>query len=43
MTDIVDQLQDYEPPQITTFTEEVLLEELGPAQTVYGGAPSGAY
>ena len=43
MTELVDQLPDYEPPQITTFAEEIILEELGPAQTNYRGAPSGAY
>lgn len=26
----------YEAPQIITYTEEQILEELGPAQTFYG-------
>jgi hypothetical protein len=30
-------LPAYEPPKIVTFTEEDVLEELGPAQTQYGG------
>ena len=30
-------LPQYEPPQVTTYTDEELLEMLGPAQTVYGG------
>ncbi len=29
-------LPQYEPPQVTTYTDEELLEMLGPAQTVYG-------
>ena len=31
------QLPDYEAPQVITYTEEEILEELGPAQAVYGG------
>ena len=27
----------YEAPQIITYTDEQILEELGPAQTMYGG------
>jgi hypothetical protein len=27
----------YETPQVVTYTDEEILEELGPAQTVYGG------
>ena len=27
----------YEVPQVVTYTDEEILEELGPAQTVYGG------
>ena len=26
----------YEPPQITTYTDEEILEEMGPAQAVTG-------
>lgn len=26
----------YETPQVTTYTDEQILEELGPAQTLYG-------
>jgi len=26
----------YEAPQIITYTDEQILEELGPAQTLYG-------
>jgi len=29
-------LPDYEEPRVTTYTDEQLLEELGPAQTLYG-------
>jgi hypothetical protein len=31
-------LPEYEVPEVTTFTEEEILEELGPAQAVYGEA-----
>ena len=27
----------YEVPQVVTYTDEEILEELGPAQTIYGG------
>jgi len=27
---------EYEPPEVTTYTDEQILEELGPAQTDYG-------
>jgi len=30
-------LKTYEVPQVVTYTDEQILEELGPAQTVYGG------
>jgi hypothetical protein len=33
----MDQLPVYEPPEIVTYTEEDILEELGPAQTNYLG------
>ncbi len=33
-------LLDYEPPQVETFTDEEILEELGPAQAVYGDPPN---
>lgn len=26
----------YETPQVVTYTDEQILEELGPAQTMYG-------
>ena len=26
----------YEAPQVVTYTDEQILEELGPAQTLYG-------
>jgi hypothetical protein len=29
-------LPEYEPPTVTTYTHADILEELGPAQTVYG-------
>ncbi len=29
---------EYVPPEVTTYTDEQILEELGPAQTV-SGAP----
>ncbi len=31
------ELPVYEPPQVITYTDEEILEELGPAQAVYGG------
>lgn len=33
------ELLKYEAPQVTTYTDEEILEELGPAQTFYN--PSG--
>lgn len=30
-------LKTYEVPQVVTYTDEQILDELGPAQTVYGG------
>ena len=30
------QLPVYEAPQVITYTDEQILEELGPAQTLYG-------
>jgi len=30
----------YEAPQVVTYTDEQILEELGPAQTVYGNTSS---
>ena len=32
-----DKLPVYEVPEVITYTNEEILEELGPAQTVYGG------
>lgn len=29
-------LPEYEVPQVTTYTAEEILDELGPVQTVYG-------
>jgi len=26
----------YEPPEVVTYTDEEILEEMGPAQAVYG-------
>ena len=31
------ELPQYEVPSITTYRDEEILEELGPAQTQYGG------
>jgi len=39
MDESVEPLPLYEPPQIVTYSDEDILEELGPAQTLYGGAP----
>jgi hypothetical protein len=39
MEETVEPLPPYEPPQIVTYSDEDILEELGPAQTLYGGAP----
>jgi hypothetical protein len=33
-------LVEYEAPQVTTYTDEEILEELGPAQTNYKNAIS---
>jgi hypothetical protein len=30
------QLPEYEAPKVITYTDEEILEELGPAQAVYG-------
>ena len=38
------ELLKYEVPQVITYTDEAILEELGPAQTFYnpnGSMPSG--
>jgi hypothetical protein len=40
MNEKVETLPAYEPPQIVTYTEEDILEELGPAQTQYGDTPT---
>ena len=32
-------LPDYDAPEIITYTEEDILEALGPAQTTYGDEP----
>ena len=29
----------YEAPQVITYTDEEILEELGPAQAIYGKSP----
>ena len=34
-------LPKYEPPKVVTYTEEEILEELGPAQANYGGLTGG--
>jgi hypothetical protein len=39
-----EQMQDsplplYEPPQVITYTQDEILEELGPAQALYGNGP----
>ena len=34
-------LLEYEEPQVITYTEEEILEELGPAQALYGDTPKG--
>ena len=39
MNDYAETLPVYESPQIVTYTEEDVLEELGPAQTLTSGAP----
>ncbi|MGD1994621.1 MAG: hypothetical protein PVI59_15610 [Anaerolineae bacterium] len=30
---------EYEAPQVITYTAEEILEELGPAQAIYGDTP----
>jgi hypothetical protein len=32
-----EKLPEYEAPQVVTYTDDQILEELGPAQTLYGG------
>ena len=32
-------LLEYEVPEVITYTDEEILEELGPAQAVYRSAP----
>jgi hypothetical protein len=32
-------MPEYEAPQVTTYTDEEILEELGPAQAIYGKLP----
>lgn len=34
-----EELPPYEVPRVTSYTDEEILEELGPAQTIYGGLP----
>lgn len=34
-------LPQYEPPVVLTYTDEEIMEELGPARTVISGATSG--
>ncbi len=34
---------EYEAPVVTTYTEEEIVEELGPAQTLYGGEVRSSY
>lgn len=29
-------LPEYEPPEVITYTDEEILEQLGPAQALYG-------
>lgn len=33
------QLPQYQPPQVITYTDGQILEELGPAQAIYGDTP----
>ena len=35
------ELLKYEPPQVVTYTGDEILEELGPAQALYGSKPIG--
>jgi hypothetical protein len=32
-------MPEYEAPEVVTYTDEEILEELGPAQAIYGKAP----
>ncbi len=32
-------IEEYEAPEVVTYTAEEILEELGPAQAVYGQTP----
>ena len=32
-------MPEYKAPQVTTYTDEEILEELGPAQAIYGKLP----
>jgi hypothetical protein len=38
MTETEQPLPEYEPPQVVSYTQEEILEQLGPAQTLYGGS-----
>jgi hypothetical protein len=42
MEETVQSRPEYEPPQIVSYTQEEILEQLGPAQTLYGGV-QGSY
>lgn len=33
-------MPEYEAPEVVTYTDEEILEELGPAQAIYGDVPS---
>ena len=35
-----EQLPKYEPPKVITLNKDEILEELGPAQAIYGGTPN---
>lgn len=32
-------MPEYEAPEVVTYTDEEILEELGPAQAIYGEQP----
>jgi hypothetical protein len=32
-------MPEYEAPEVVTYTDEDILEELGPAQAIYGNGP----
>jgi len=32
-------MPEYEAPEVVTYTDEEILEELGPAQAIYGKQP----